>query len=47
MTNRIAIGLGLCILALFLADRLFLHMDLHILAGRRLLDLTEYLAFWR
>ncbi len=47
MTNRLAIGLGLVILALFAADQLWLHWDLPVFLGRRLMAAIEYLAFWR
>lgn len=47
MTNKIAIALGLLILAILLADWFVFGWDLHIFLGRRLVQLTEYIAFWR
>lgn len=47
MTNRIAIWLALFIVAVFAADLLFLGVDLHIVLGRLLLRVLEWLAFWR
>ncbi len=47
MTNRIAIALAALIVALLLADRLWLHLDLPVLAGRMLVESVEYLSFWR
>ena len=47
MTNGLAIALALVIVALLVADALWLDWNLPVLAGRHLVDLTEYLAFWR
>ncbi|KGJ04097.1 hypothetical protein SAMN04487972_11482 [Paracoccus halophilus] len=47
MTNQIAVILGLMILALFLADALFLGWGLPVLAGKALVSSIEYLSFWR
>ncbi|MDP5307807.1 hypothetical protein [Paracoccus spongiarum] len=47
MTNRIAIALALVIAAALVADRLWLHLDLPVLAGRRLNAVIETLSFWR
>ncbi|PTX56217.1 hypothetical protein C8N43_0870 [Litoreibacter ponti] len=47
MTNKIAIALAALIFAILMLDVLVFGWDLHIFLGRRLLDLTEYLAFWR
>lgn len=46
MTNRIAIGLGLTILA-FLATSIGLGLDWHIYLARRFLDLVDLLTIWR
>ena len=47
MTNRIALILGLLIVALFLADALVLHRNLPIFLGKKFAGLIEYLSFWR
>ncbi len=47
MTNRIALFLVLAIVALFLADRFWLGLDLPLFLGRKLMQLVEYMAFWR
>ncbi|WP_374636680.1 hypothetical protein [Paracoccus sp. (in: a-proteobacteria)] len=47
MTNRIALILGLLIVALFLADALVLHWNLPIFLGKKFAGLIEYLSFWR
>ncbi|MDS9468656.1 hypothetical protein RGQ15_13905 [Paracoccus sp. MBLB3053] len=47
MTNSIAIGLGLLILALFALDALVLHLDLPVFLGKQFAALIEYLSFWR
>ena len=47
MTNTIAFWLGLFIIGLFAADLLVFGWDLHILAGRLLLRLLDWVAFWR
>lgn len=47
MTNTIAISLGLLILAIFAVDWLILGFDLHLLAMRGIVDLINWLAFWR
>ncbi len=47
MTNKIAIALGVVILAVILLDALVYDWDLHIFLGRKLVELIEYLAFWR
>lgn len=46
MTNKIAIALGLAIIALFVLSAI-LGWDIHIFLGRKLGELIEYLAFWR
>jgi hypothetical protein len=47
MTNKIAIALGLFILAIFALDYYVIGADIHIFLGRKLGDLIEYMAFWR
>ncbi len=47
MTNKIAIALGLLLLSVVLMDTLLFGWDLHIFLGRKLVELIEYLAFWR
>lgn len=47
MTNRLAIVLGALVLAVIAADLLIYGWDLHIFLGIKLVDLIEYLAFWR
>jgi hypothetical protein len=46
MTNGIAIGLALAIVALFAASAV-MGWDLHIFLGRKLVDLIDWIAFWR
>ena len=46
MTNSIAIGLGLAILAVVAANAVF-GWDLHIFLGRKLVEVIEWMAFWR
>ena len=46
MTNRIALGLGLVILA-FLALDFALGLEWHIFLGKKFLELVRNLAFWR
>lgn len=47
MTNRIAIGLVLCIAAFFMLDHFVLQLDAARFLLRKLIDLIEYVAFWR
>ena len=46
MTNKIAIGLGLVIVA-FLALSIGLGLEWHIFLARQFVDLIDTLAFWR
>lgn len=46
MTNSIAIGLGLAILAVVAANLAF-GWELHIFLGRKLVAVIEWMAFWR
>jgi hypothetical protein len=47
MTNTIAFWLALIIAGIFAADLLFYDWDLHIILGRQVLRLIEWVAFWR
>jgi len=47
MTNTIAFWLAVLILAFFTFDYFFMEDDMFVFLGRKLLDLLEYLAFWR
>jgi len=47
MTNKLAIALALIIGGIIAADMLVFGWELHVFLGRRLIELTEYLAFWR
>ncbi|MFP4043883.1 MAG: glyceraldehyde-3-phosphate dehydrogenase [Rhodosalinus sp.] len=47
MTNSIALGLGLAILAAIVADQVWLDGAGFIFLMRRFYALIEWLAFWR
>ncbi|RLJ59998.1 hypothetical protein BCF46_0190 [Litoreibacter meonggei] len=47
MTNKIAIVLAILIGGIIAADLLVFGWDLHIFLGKKLMILTEYMAFWR
>lgn len=47
MTNRIAVWLGLILVAVFALDWAIYHGAFTIFLGRNLLALSEYIAFWR
>ena len=47
MTNRIAIILAIVIVAVFAADLLYYHLDLHVFLGKQLMRLIDVVAFWR
>jgi hypothetical protein len=47
MTNRIAFTLAALILAFFVADHFWFQLGAPLFLARKLLDLVEYLAFWR
>ncbi|TDT78033.1 hypothetical protein BDE40_1337 [Litoreibacter halocynthiae] len=47
MTDKIAIVLVLLIGGIFAADFFVFGWNLHIFLGRKLMVLTEYIAFWR
>lgn len=46
MTNRIAVYLGLFIVVLVIMN-FALGLEAHIFLGRKLIELTDWLAFWR
>lgn len=47
MTNTLALWLAALIIAVFAADLLYFGWDLHIVLGRQLLRLLDWMAFWR
>ncbi|WP_300513643.1 hypothetical protein [Aliiroseovarius sp.] len=47
MTNQIALVLALIVLAFFGADYLLMDGAMSLFLARKLLELTEWLAFWR
>ncbi|SPF80760.1 hypothetical protein [Pseudoprimorskyibacter insulae] len=47
MTNRIALVLGIAIVAALTVDHMIYGNDHAIFLGKRLFDLIEWLAFWR
>lgn len=47
MTTPVSLALGALVLALLLADWVWFEHAGLVFLGRRLADLTEYLAFWR
>lgn len=47
MTNRLALILGACILALLLSDRFLNDGTYSLFLARKLTELIEYIAFWR
>lgn len=47
MTNRIAIWIGVVIVILLLADALLRSGAETIFLGRKLVDVIDWLAFWR
>jgi hypothetical protein len=47
MTNRIAIALALSIALFFAADHFWLHLDAGLIVARKILDLIDWVAFWR
>lgn len=47
MPNKVAIALGLSIIALFVADQFWLHWELHIFLMKKLAEVSEWMAFWR
>ena len=47
MTNRIAILLGLFLIAAIVADVMLYGNDHMIFLGKKLFELIEWIAFWR
>ncbi|MCP5038803.1 MAG: hypothetical protein GY945_14525 [Rhodobacteraceae bacterium] len=47
MTNQIALGLALIIVCIFAVDYFALGGTLPVIAGQKLMQLSEYIAFWR
>lgn len=47
MTNTIAFWLAVLILGFFAIDFFFLEDNMFLFLGRKLVDLLEYVAFWR
>jgi len=47
MTNSIAIGLAVLIVGFLVADALAFDWAMTVFLGRKGLELTEYMAFWR
>lgn len=47
MTNKIALFLAILIIALFTLDYFVLHWNLPVFLGRKLGNLSEWIAFWR
>jgi hypothetical protein len=47
MTNRIAIGLGITILLGLAIDYFLFGGGAPVFLGRRLVDVLEFIAFWR
>lgn len=47
MTNRIALVLGILIVALFGADLLLFDGAGGVFLGKKFSELTEFIAFWR
>ena len=47
MTHYVALWIAGVILALLLADQLWLGWDIPLVVGRQLVVLVEWMAFWR
>ena len=47
MTNKIAIWLGLLIVGALTADVMFYGTEHLIFLGKRMMELIEWMAFWR
>jgi hypothetical protein len=47
MTNKIALGLGLLIVAAFAVDAYAFGGEMPVFLGRKLFEFLEWLAFWR
>ncbi|MBT8411949.1 MAG: hypothetical protein KJP02_09150 [Octadecabacter sp.] len=47
MTTRLALVLALLIAAFFVLDHFALHWNAGLFLGKKMLELINYLAFWR
>ncbi len=47
MNNKAAFALAILIIGAFAADKYYFEWDLPLLLGKKLAELTEYLAIWR
>jgi len=47
MTNRIAIVLGLLLICAVVVDVMFYGTEHIVFLGKKLIDLIEWVAFWR
>ena len=47
MTNRIAIALGLFVVAVFAVDALAFDGGLPVFVGKKGLEFLDWIAFWR
>lgn len=47
VTNRIAIVLGIIIVGLFVLDIVIYGSEHMVFLGKKMLDLIEWMAFWR
>ncbi|WP_415182586.1 hypothetical protein [Phaeovulum sp.] len=47
MTNKIALGIGLLIVAFFLIDFVFYGWNASLFIAKKIFDLVDYVAFWR
>ncbi|SMO57681.1 hypothetical protein [Paracoccus laeviglucosivorans] len=47
MTNRIALVLGLMVIAMFAIDSAFFAGSLPLFLGKKIASLIEYVSFWR
>ena len=47
MTNRIALVLGVILVALIVLDLVLTGSQTLLFLGKRLMDLIEWMAFWR
>ena len=47
MTNRLALILGAIVLSALIIDMMFFGMDHLIFLSKKLMELIEWIAFWR
>ncbi len=47
MTNSLAITLGVIVIGFFAVDYAMMDAQVAVFAGRRGLDLIEFISFWR